>query len=177
MGPKWGGNGDQLFSYLAGATGPLSSPGHGSVLGAEIRETEREYVCEIKNHNPVKVAIRMLRNHLNHPHTYFNAAQRERDEREVSEAQAEPDLPDSKSRYLSNRSFQFCVLNLGISSTLVGRRLAFGAGGGGSICPFPEVMYKYLTCQPIRASLGDTCCPGHRSFSVYWWVRVGSNLA
>lgn len=143
MGPKWGGwgEGDQLFSYLAGATGPLSSPGHGSVLGAEIgkgrcvcvRNREREYVCEIKNHNPVKVAIRMLRNHRNHPHTYFNAAQRERDEREVSEAQPEPDLPDSKSRYLSNRSFQLCVLNLGISSTLVGWRLAFGAGGGGSI--------------------------------------------
>lgn len=51
MGPKSGGNGDQLFSYLAGVTGPLSSPGHGSVLGAEIRkgrcvlETERESMC------------------------------------------------------------------------------------------------------------------------------------
>ena len=30
-------------------------------------ETEREYVCETKTHNPVKLAIRMLRNHLNHP--------------------------------------------------------------------------------------------------------------
>lgn len=51
MGPKWGGNGGQLFSYLAGATGPLSSPGHGSVLGAEIRKgrcvcvRNRERVC------------------------------------------------------------------------------------------------------------------------------------
>ena len=59
----------------------------------------------------------------------------------------------------------------------MGRRLAFGAGGGGSICPFPEVVYKYLTCQTIRASLEDPCCPGHRPFSVYWWVRVGSDLA
>lgn len=67
-------------------------------------ETEREYVCEIKTHNPVKLKIRMLRNHLNHPHTHFNAVQGERDEREVSEAQPEPDLPDSKSRDLSNIS-------------------------------------------------------------------------
>lgn len=46
-------------------------------------ETEREYVREIKTHNPVTLNIRMLRNHSNHPHTHFNAVQGERDEREV----------------------------------------------------------------------------------------------
>ena len=44
LGPKWWGNGDQLFSYLAGVIGPLSSPGHGSVLGAKIRKGSCVYV-------------------------------------------------------------------------------------------------------------------------------------
>lgn len=75
LGPKWWGKGDHLSSYLVGEIGPLSFPGHGSVLGAEIRkgsrvyvrDREKEYVCEIRNHSPVIVSIRILRNHLNYP--------------------------------------------------------------------------------------------------------------
>lgn len=92
MGPKWWGKGDHLSSYLVGEIGPLSFPGHGSVLGAEIRkgsrvyvrDREKEYVCEIRNHSPVKVSIRILRNPLNYPplHASFTAAQRGKEMKE-----------------------------------------------------------------------------------------------
>lgn len=106
----------------------------------------------------VNVATRILGNHLKHPpapHINFTAAQRGRETREVSETQPEPHLPDSKPKDLP--SVRSVIWILGVSLILVGLR---------SLARFAEVIYKYLTCQPIRARLEDLCHPGCRPFGI-----------